>query len=500
MRRKLFTMTILLTAGVLTYLGFEYIIKILSKTLYTQILSRVGLGVLVVTTWISVLFRSDKNANNMPWLLLLTLVPVLGIVLFLSFGRDYKKSSRYKARNLLENEGYLSYEPENDIEILPDEVKELFTYTSSITKHHIYSNDTRSTVLTNGAEFFNDLIKKIENAKKFIFLQFYIIKSDALGKYILDMLIDKAKSGVEIKIMYDYFGGQEFNRKYIKKLKGYGIEVIAIDKVLVPILNTRVNYRNHRKVVIIDGEYGYTGGFNIGSEYLFGTKKYKWRDTHLLIEGNMVKSLTAVFVRDWYYVTNEFINDSKYFKHKEVSEAGYLQVLQSGPDTAPNIRNTYIKLITNAKKSIKITTPYLGLDSETLLALTMAAQSGIKVEIIIPGVPDKMLVYKVTESFIELLLKSGVHIYKLKDTFTHAKVLIIDDLIASCGTYNFDIRSSMINFEVTILMYNNSVRTLVNDFKNDVENSNKVLLEEWNNRSFFNKLFTELFKLITPLT
>ncbi len=313
-------------------------------------------------------------------------------------------------------------------------------------------------------------------------------------------LIKKDKQGVEIRIIYDYLGSRSFNNSFLKVLRLHGILVHPIDKLIVPIFNTKVNYRYHRKITIIDGKFAFTGGFNIGNEYLFGTRKYNWRDTHMEIEGAIIQSLTALFSRDWYYVTNELITNKKYYPIQTVEEEGIFQLLQSGPDTIPIIRNTYLKLIYAAKKYIYISTPYLGLDKEYETALKMAARAGNDVKILIPGRPDKLMIYKVTESFILPLLESGIKIYKYKHTFNHSKFIVVDDEIGSCGTYNFDVRSALINFENTILMYNRSVSVLKEEFLVDLKKSEEITLMAWGKRSKVNSFITDLFTLITQLT
>ena len=265
--------------------------------------------------------------------------------------------------------------------------------------------------------------------------------------------------------------------------------------------NTRVNYRNHRKVTIIDGKYGFIGGMNLADEYNNGVKKFgHFRDTHLVLEGLVVNSLTALFFRDWYYNTNDFIDDKSYYIAESVETDGLIQIIPSGPDFHyPPIRNTYVKMINNAKKSIKIMTPYIALDQQMLTSLIIASKGGVKVDIIIPGVPDKKSVYFVTKSFIGELLDAGINIHLYKKGFTHAKVLISDDTLASCGTYNLDNRSAVINFEATALLYKTGVDKLIKDFNKDLSVSKQINPKKWKNRGFSNKVIEGLFNLFSPL-
>ncbi|XMB66779.1 cardiolipin synthase [Mycoplasmatota bacterium zrk1] len=503
MKSRIIGLILISTIWVASFFGVDYLIDYLTNDVspfYISVIVRFLIGILVTSIWVSVLFRSENTANKMPWLLLLIVAPIFGSMLFISFARDYKNSKRYKKKKLLHHENYLMYENKNNFEEVDDYLKEVFRYTSSVTNHSIYANNSSSKILVDGEAFFKSYFEKISKAKKYIFVSFYIMRYDSIGKYLIDLLIKKAKEGLEIKIIYDYLGSPDFKRKYLKHLRANNIRIYPVDKVIIPIFNTKINYRYHRKITVIDGEFAFTGGFNVGNEYLYGTKKYNWRDTHLLLEGEVIKSLTAVFARDWYYVTNEIIDDKKYYENNYVDNQGCLQVLQSGPDSIPVIRNTYLKMIYSAKKYIYISTPYLGLDKETETAIKIAAKAGVDVRILIPGIPDKKIVYKVTESFIEALLEDGVKIYKYDNTFNHSKFIIVDDHIASCGTYNLDVRSSIINFENTILMYNSSILDLKECFLSDLEKSSIISYNEWAKRSKFVKFITAVLNLFTPLT
>ena len=244
------------------------------------------------------------------------------------------------------------------------------------------------------------------------------------------------------------------------------------------------------------------GGLNLADEYNLG--KFKdygfFRDTHLVLEGDAVRSLTQLFFRDFYYNTNEFISDTKYYPTYRVKAEGLVQILPSGPEYKhPPIRNVYVKIINNAKKSIKIMTPYIALDNELLTSLVIAASSGVEVDIIIPGIPDKKSIYAVTKSFIEDLLEVGIKVYTYTPGFCHAKILIIDDVMASCGSYNLDNRSAKINFEVTTLLYLQCVDKLVEDFKKDLEESQEISYEVWLKRGVIRRLYEGLLNLFSTL-
>lgn len=502
MSRKVIRILLLLVIDIIIYVLIERAIGMLNVSLSDTFIPfgvRLTINILIVYTWITILLNKEYNAYDVSWLILIAVAPIWGFILFLSIAKDFRSSRRFKKRKLLDNENYLKYEPKSNINGLPDKYNSLFTYTTNMTKHAVYKDNSDVIVLSTADAFYTKMFEKIKKSKKYVFIQFYIFKSDRIGKELIELLVDKARNGVEVRVLYDYFGGQDFDRKYLKYLTDNGVHIHIIDKLIIPILNTKINYRNHRKIVVVDGLFGFTGGFNIGDDH-YGTTKYEWRDTNIMVTGSQVKSMTALFARDYYYVTNQFLDNEQYYDDNPIVTTGFTQLLQSGPDTEPIIRNTYIKMINSAKKSVKITTPYLGLESEMLLCLSLAARSGVEVSVMIPEVPDKKTVFRVTESFVDDLLRNGIKVYKLKGTFVHAKVIIIDEELACCGTYNLDVRSALINFENTVLMLNDAVKVLNRDFEIDRSNSIELSLETWKERNIFQNFITEVFKIFTPIT
>ena len=508
--KKIFWLTLLIIFAILFRtlfeVAFEFYSSKYSLTQFLNIFTRFLLTAVAVLIFLGIVIRSDSSPAKLPWLLLLSFEPFVGLGLFLTFGRNFRKSRRYFAHPLIRDGQYLTHEPKTEFDEIrykeiDSEVTDIYKTAYNMTHHHAYLEDSRVTVLTNGEEMFPSLIEKLKTAEKFIFMQFYIIRTDKIGKKVLKIIEQKAKDGVEVKLLYDAIGSVFLNRKFMIRMKKNGVEVVANDKVYFGFFNTRINYRNHRKVTVIDGKYGYIGGMNLADEYNNASRKYHlFRDTHLLLEGKAINSLTALFLRDWYYAAHKFIDDDKYYLAEKVESNGLVQVIPSGPDfDYPTIRNTYVKMINNAKESIKIMTPYLALDQEILTSLIIASKGGVEVELILPGKPDKKSIYIITKSFFEQLLQAGIKIYLYKKTFTHAKILIVDDFIASCGTYNLDNRSAIINFEATLLLYKTGVSSLVNDFAYDLTKSNEVLLKKWKKRGLANRLIEGLFNLFSPL-
>lgn len=508
--KRVFWLTLIVFIALLIRALFEFGFQFYAiKYSFTQALDiflhflLTGFSILI---FLGIVIRSDNSPNKLPWLLVLLFEPFIGLALFLTFGRNFRKSERYLSHPLIKDGLYLTHEPKTDFnqakyKEIDTEITDIYKTVYNLTLHHAYLNDSRASVLTNGENYFPKLIEKLNEATEFILMEYYIIRTDKIGKKILNILAEKAKQGVEVKLLYDAVGSLFLDRKFMKNLKKSGIQIVVNDRVYFGFLDTRINYRNHRKITIIDSKYGFIGGMNLADEYNNASKKFgRFRDTQIMLEGKAINSLTALFLRDWYYSSHKFIDDDKYYMAKKVESEGLVQILPSGPDFEfPPIRNTYVKMINNAKKTIKIMSPYLALDQELLTSLIIAAKGGVDVMLILPGKPDKKTLYIVTKSFFEPLLRGGIKIYLFKETFTHAKVLIVDDFIASCGTYNLDNRSARINFEATVLLSNNAVSDLANDFSKDLAMCTEVKYETWKERGIYSRLIEGLFNLFSPL-
>lgn len=509
--QRIMWIALIVVFAIIIRIGFELVYDIFKEyytiSQFAYLLIEYILFGIVALIWLSIVANSDQTINKIPWLIILALEPFVGLALFLSFGRSFRRSERFRQLPLLAPKMYLTKEPSTDLKHrdyleIDSEITDIFTAGFNLTGHHPYLNDTQVEVLKNGTEKFPRLIEELQQAEKFILMQYYIIRTDNIGKAVLSILKEKAISGVEVYLLYDSFGGVFLNKRFMNSLKKAGVKIIVNDPVYFGLFNTRINYRNHRKVTVIDGNVGFLGGLNLADEYNLGKfDKYGFfRDTHIVVKGNAVKSLTQLFFRDLYYSTDEFISDLKYYPTSKTISEGLVQILPSGPEFKhPPIRNVYVKMINNAKESIKIMTPYIALDNELLTSLVIASKSGVKVDIIIPGIPDKKTIYTITKSFIEDLLEVGIKVHTYTPGFCHAKIFIIDDKLASCGSFNFDNRSAKINFEVTTLIYIQGVDKLVNDFNQDLTESKEIILEEWKKRGLFVRLYEGLLNLFSPL-
>jgi cardiolipin synthase len=454
---------------------------------------------------LSIIIKDHYSINKLPWLIVLVIEPFTGLFLFLTFGRDYKDSNRYQNRPLAHPKQYLTHEPKtnfSEIEYrsIDSEITDIFKTAYNMTGHHTYSNNTLVRVLRNGENFFPNLMDSLASATSYIFMQFFIIRTDETGRRVFQILSEKAKDGVEVFLLYDALGSAFLDKSVLKRLKDSGVKIAAIDPIRIGFFDTRVNYRNHRKIVIVDGKIGYLGGMNLANEYWNKSKRYPpFRDTAIRIEGSAINSLTALFFRDWYSATGKFKQSDSYYKAPLKKAVGLVQIVPSGPEYSyPPIRNLYVKMINNAKRSIKIMTPYLVPDNELITSLIIASRGGVDISIIVPGIPDKKYVYMITKSFFEELMNEGIKIYTMNNTFTHAKILIIDDQLASVGTYNLDHRSARINFEATALLYRQGVKELVDDFAQDLKLSTQVDLQVWKKRGVITRIIEGTLALFSP--
>lgn len=470
------------------------------------------LYVLNIFLAIAVIFFERKNPTAAwAWIMVLLLVPGIGFVLYLLFSQNFTKKKMFKLRekemNLIENikSTEMSLLKSNQIDFKDEHMSKYqdMMYMNLIDSDSIFTQNNLAEVFTDGNEKFEELIRSIEEAKDHIHMLYYIIKNDDISKRVLNVLIQKAKEGLEVRLLFDDLGGRTVSKKLIKDLRVAGGKVASFFPSRIPILNFRVNYRNHRKIVVIDGKYGFIGGFNIGDEYLGLNKKMGyWRDTHLKITGNAVLSIQARFFLDWRHTSKETVeNMDKYFPIADTEGDVGVQIVASGPDSEKQqIKYGYIKMINSAKESIYMQTPYFIPDDSILEALKIAALSGIDVRIMIPNKPDHMFVYWATYSYIGELLKAGVRPYIYEKGFLHAKTVVVDGEISTVGTANIDIRSFKLNFEVNAFIYSRDISSKLKDiFEKDINDCTEITKEIYEDRSLIIKFKEAISRLLSPI-
>ncbi|WP_062352368.1 cardiolipin synthase [Bacillus kwashiorkori] len=455
--------------------------------------------------------RRDPSAT-WAWILVLFLIPLVGFILYLIFGQnltkkrlffweDYKKIG---VNQLIEEQTNLLAQNKLPLRTREAEIHRDLIYLSLTSNNALLTQDNEIDIFTDGRDKFNRLFHDIREAKDHIHMQYYIFRDDEMGKKLIDLLTEKAKQGVTVRILYDEMGSRRIRKRSFNKLIKAGGMVEVFFPSKIPFINLRVNFRNHRKLVIIDGKIGYVGGFNVGDEYLGLNKKFGyWRDTHLRIQGNAVHAIQIRFILDWNQASNrhDIYYEEKYFPKTFHSGKIPIQIVTSGPDSeAEHIKNGYIKMITSAKKSILIQTPYFIPDASILDALRIAALSGIDVQIMIPNKPDHMFVYWATMSYIGELLKVGAKVFIYDNGFVHAKMIVVDKNAASVGTANIDVRSFRLNFEVNAFMYDGpTAEKLVEVFEKDMEVSRELTYEQYLQRPIIIRFKESISRLLSPI-
>ncbi|WP_010284740.1 cardiolipin synthase [Bacillus timonensis] len=470
--------------------------------------------VLNIVFAVVVIFRERRDASSTwAWLLVLFFIPVAGFVLYLILGRNLTRDHLFQWDDL----------KKSGIEEVLEKQKELlrtqkFLFNNRVTQDNqdliymnlvnanaLFTKNNAVEVFTDGQEKYRRLFQDIEAAQESIHLQYYIIKNDNLGRKLIAHLTRKVKEGVTVRVLYDELGSRTLTKRFFKEFREAGglVEVFFPSKLRF--VNLRMNFRNHRKLVIIDGKVGYVGGFNVGDEYLGLNSRFGyWRDTHLRIRGTAVDTMQVRFILDWNQASRDFdiMYDPELFPIENVRLGNVgIQIVTSGPDTDfEQIKNAYIKMIYSAKKSIYMQTPYFIPDKSLLDALRVACLSGVEVNIMIPDKPDHPFVYWATLSHIGELLPLGANVYIYSNGFIHSKTLVVDEEISSVGTANIDVRSFRLNFEVNAFLYDENIaKELTTNFKEDIKLSKLLTYEEYGKRGSNIKFKESISRLLSPI-
>ncbi|WP_313891898.1 cardiolipin synthase [Psychrobacillus sp.] len=472
-----------------------------------------GVIILNIPLAITIIFLERRDASSTwAWIMILFFIPILGFGLYLLFGRKLRKKHlfRWEGKNKVGIDNLIEFQMEaiedDSFDFRLDDAshyKELIIMHLH-NNHAVLTQDNKVDIFADGREKFDALLHDLENAKNHIHIQYYIFKLDNLGKSIYDVLLAKAKQGVEVRVLYDAMGSRSLRKRHFKELIELGGQVEVFFPSIFPLINPRMNYRNHRKIVVIDGRIGYIGGFNVGDEYLGLNKRFGyWRDTHLRIEGSSVHPLQTRFILDWNQASaNQDIEYSdSYFPAIPMKGTVGLQIVSSGPDSDwEQIKNGYLKLIMMAKKYIYIQTPYFIPDASFMDTLRIACLSGIDVRIMIPNKPDHIFVYWATYSYVGELLEAGAKIYIYENGFLHTKMIVIDDEASTVGTANIDVRSFKLNFEVNAFIYDRETsHELAELFEADMQLSTELTRELYEQRSLKIKFKESLARLISPI-
>lgn len=454
------------------------------------------------------LFDSRNSKAKVAWFLALYFIPVLGFLFYLLLGRD-PRTRRLPSEQLV-NQATLKNFVRQEIAELNGEPNATVAEKIENLSGHATVTGNDILILSDGAAAYQRLFDDLTSATDHIHLFYFIFKADEVGRQLKEILIRKAKEGIEIRFMYDSLGSIKLPFSFVSELRAAGVEVRAYDPVNTFWLSRRLNWRNHRKVVVIDGKIGHTGGLNIGNEYRSVTEKFSyWRDTNIRIKGPLVCELQESFLYDWIFFDKSpksldtfFQQRSRYFS-KETFGAETGQVVYGGPyDQEKMIRETILELIDSADELVQIATPYFVPDDESLAALRRVALSGVKVQLLIPGKGDRAISFNGTNSFIDSLLNAGIEVYQYDNSaFLHCKLMIIDGKTATVGSTNFDIRSFQLNHEISIFLYGPSISVdqLSHDFQQDLKEAVAVTTSKQMEKNWQQLLKEKMSALFVPL-
>ncbi|MCQ6557196.1 cardiolipin synthase [Paenibacillus mendelii] len=459
--------------------------------------------IIQIASIIIVEYRRPNKAVT--WLIVLFIFPLLGFFLYYFLAKEYSCQRTLRRKNNRHWKQFKADLINRCNRRITKDMPEANVWRENI-MHASLKNITsvpitacnEVTVYTEGEEAYESMLESIAAAKHHIHIEFYIIRDDYLGTRFKQLLIRKAREGIKVRLLYDGIGSRLLGKVFLQQLRDAGVETGCFFPPLVTFFDKRINYRNHRKIVVVDGKIGFFGGLNIGDEYVGKDPKFGyWRDTHFCLTGDAVLWIQYTFLTDWYLVKEQTITDSVYYPIQECPGKELVQIVKSGPDET--ILELIFSIIVTAKKRIYIETPYFIPDPGVLLALKTAVISGIDVRVIIPAVPDKKLIYNASLSYVQELLQAGVRFYCYQKGFIHAKVIISDNLACS-GSANMDMRSFCGQFELNAVFFDGKVvDRLVQDFYRDLSTSNEILLSEFEKRSRIQKTKEVFARLLSPL-
>lgn len=455
----------------------------------------------VMVLMVNVMLKNRDSVKTLAWMMVFIFLPFVGGILYFFFGRDKRREkliskrllAQIKQRELLVGSNTPASE-QND-EYLP--LRNYFFNTSSAVLLPVDDIE----VISDTKLFMTQLLDELDKAKNHIHIQFYIFEDDTIGNLLRDKLIEKAKEGVEVRLIYDSVGCWKVDKSFYESMRYAGIYVESFLKVRFPVFSNKVNYRNHRKVIVIDGVTGFVGGCNIADRYIQGVAWGKWRDTMLRIRGKAVQGLQSSFLIDWYFSNHSLVSGKRYFPLVESHSSAKLQVVQSNP--VGNVRTVLgglVKLLSMSRNYIYMQTPYFMPNESFLLALKSAAMSGVDVRLMIPEKSDSAISQYASNSYFADLLKCGVKIYYYSAGFLHSKVIVCDDYVSSVGSVNLDFRSFYHNFEISAFVYDKTVaHRLKEEFINDIKNSRLLIESEYRKRPLKQKCLESLARLFSPL-
>lgn len=460
--------------------------------------------IIIIGVMLRVLLDNRPPVKTMAWLLVLSFLPIFGIILYFFFGQNTRKERLLSQRSMdqLTKRAMLEFAEQENLH-LPENQRPLMRLFANQSLALPFK-DNEVKIYTNGYEFIVGLLQAIGSAKDHIHLATYIIEDDPLGNLIADALIDKASEGVEVRFIYDDLGCWKVKDHFFERMRDGGVDVHSFMPVKFPVFTSKANYRNHRKLCVVDGKVGFVGGMNLALRYVKGTGGMPWRDTHLRIEGGGVYGIQRAFLVDWYFVDRTLVTNRKYYPEIDSSIANncLCQIVTSGPITPwPDIMQGYVRVILQARQYVYMETPYFLPTDPVLFALRTAALAGVDVRLMVPMKGDARLADVASRSYYAEVLEAGVKICFYQKGFNHSKLLVSDDSISTVGSTNIDFRSFENNFESNAFFYDAEMalrlkKLFLSDQKNCVIAEH---LKDLPKQNFIKRLWVSLIRLLSPL-
>lgn len=471
--------------------------------IYIHWIVLVAYTVIAIVAMITVLLEHRQPAKTIAWVLVLSFLPLVGIVLYFFFGRRTRKNRHIweKSLNQLTKRSMIEFAEQKQLE-LPEEHKELIQlFVNQNFALPFKNNETN--VYVSGYEFFPALLAEISKATHHIHIVSYIIDDDPLGRLLRDALIDKARKGIEVRLLFDDVGSWKTPNRFFEQMREEGIEVHPFMPVRFPAFTGKVNYRNHRKIIVIDGKVGFIGGMNLAQRYVKGHKGIMWRDTHVKISGAAVYGLQRAFLIDWFHADRTLITDRKYYPDTTITPNNNLiQIVTSSPTNVwEELEQGYIKILLSAKRYVYMETPYFLPTEPIFFAMRTAALSGVDVRLMVSLKTDSKLVQMASRSYLTQTIQAGVKVICYEEGFNHTKLLVADDNVATIGSANIDFRSFENNFEANAFFYDKPMAQRIKDIFLTDETKCVPLekIKEINHKSFIYRLWESVVRLLSPL-
>lgn len=455
----------------------------------------------VITTIFIVILDNRNPIKTMAWILVLFFLPVVGLLFYLFFGRSTRKEQLITKKGYarLSKRPMMEYQTQESLagNVSKQRLVSFFTQVNSA----LTFEGNQVEFYTNGYSMIQSMIRELSRARHHIHLEYYIFEDDAVGRLLRDVLIDRARAGVKVRVLYDDVGCWKVDHAFYEQMLCEGIEVQGFLKVRFPQFTSKVNYRNHRKLTIIDGEVGFIGGMNIAERYLKGVSWGSWRDTQVKLSGKAVYGLQTAFLTDWYAVDRSLITSAKYFPAMPSRGETIAQIVTSDPvGEWKDIMQGLMMAICSARHYFYVQSPYFVPTEQIKTALQTAALSGVDVRLMLPKRADTWLIHESSLSYLEDMMKAGVKIYLYRRGFLHSKLMVCDDELSTVGSTNMDFRSFEHNFEANAFFYDKMTALAIkNIFLEDQKHCLLLSSKIWNKRSWKNKVIESIVRLLAPL-